>query len=75
MRTILNISLPKDKAYAVKKRAQRRGFSSTSGYIRFLLDLDKDLISPIELLAMAKKADREYRAGKLKKYKSLQDLL
>ena len=75
MRSVINISLPAKTAGVVKKRAKNRGFSNTSEYLRFLLDLDDELISPTELLAMSKRADQEYRAGKLKKLKSLSGLL
>lgn len=62
-------------AATVKKRVQKYGFASLSEYIRFLLELDEELISPAELLAMSKRADREYKAGKLKKLSSLEELL
>ena len=74
MRSILNVSLPSKTAKAVKARASKRGFASTSEYVRFLLNLDENLISADELLAMAKTADREYESGKIKKYKSLASL-
>jgi hypothetical protein len=75
MRSILNLSLPPKTASRIKERARKRGFATTSAYVRFLLESDDDLISPDELLAMAKRADREYRSGKTKKLASLKDLL
>jgi len=75
MRTVLNLSLPPKAAEGIKKRAKKRGFASTSGYIRFLLDLDDELISPVELLKMAKRADRDYKKGKLIQADSLAELL
>ena len=75
MRKIVNISLPQATAQVVKSRARKRGFASTSEYMRFLIDQDDNLISADDLLAMSKKADRDYRAGKLKKLDSLAELL
>lgn len=71
MRSVLNLSLPPKEAEKIKKKAKERGFSNTSAYIRFLLELDDELISAGELLAMARRADLEYESGKIKKYKSL----
>ena len=75
MRQILNLSIPQNMVSIVKDRAKKHGFESVSEYIRFLLNLDTDLISPQELLAISKRADREYRTGKIKKINSLAELL
>lgn len=75
MRSILNLSLPLKTAKTIRGRAKQRGFVSTSEYIRYLLELDDNLIPADALLTMAKKADREYRAGKIKQFKSLAELL
>lgn len=75
MRAVLNLSVPQKTAETIKSRAKNYGFSSLSEYIRFLLDLDEDLISPEELLKISTRADREYKAGSVKKFKSLADLL
>lgn len=75
MRTILNLSLPPKIAISVKKRAKQHGFSSVSEYIRFLLEMDTDLISVEDILKMGRKAEREYRSGKIKQLNSLADLL
>jgi Arc/MetJ-type ribon-helix-helix transcriptional regulator len=75
MRSVINISLPPKVAQKVKMRAKRFGFSSTSEYVRSLLDMDDNLISSEELLEMSRRADREYTTGKLIKAKSMADLL
>lgn len=75
MREILSLSLPKMTVAEVKRRAKKRGFKSASEYVRYLVDLDEGLISPEQLLVMSKRADKEYRAGKLKEYKSLSKIL
>ena len=75
MRKILNISLPQPTAKAVRERAKKYGFESISEYVRFLLDMDTDLISAKDLLTISKRADREYASGRIKKLHSLADLL
>ena len=75
MREILSLSLPKMTVAEVKRRAKKRGFKSTSEYVRYLVDLDEGLISPEQLLSMSKRADREYHAGKFKEHKSLTEIL
>ncbi|MBI3232203.1 MAG: hypothetical protein HYZ51_03950 [Candidatus Doudnabacteria bacterium] len=67
--------MPAKTASLIKERAYGRGFASTSQYIRYLVDLDDDLISADELLGFSKKADKEFRQGKLVKAKSLAELL
>jgi len=75
MRSILNVSLPEQTAALVKKRIKKKGFANVSEYIRLLIELDSDLISKEELLAMSRRADKEYNSGKMKKLKSLKDLV
>lgn len=67
--------MPAKTAALIKERARGRGFASTSQYIRYLADLDDGLISADEILELSKKADQEYKQGKLVKAKSLADLL
>ena len=74
MRSILNVSLPPKTASKLKKKVKQRGFESVSEYIKLLVELDSELISKDELLAMSKKADKEYQSGKMKKLKSLAEL-
>ncbi len=75
MRSILNLSLPPAEAQVVKRRAKSRGFASASQYVRFLLELDENLITADELLKMSARADAEYKSGKLIRRKSLAELL
>jgi len=75
MRSVINISLPEDKAKVIKNRAKKAGFASVSSYVRSLLALDEGLISSEELLEMSRQAEREYKRGKLIKAKSLASLL
>ncbi len=75
MRQILSLSLPENLSEEIKKNAKLRGFDSVSGYIKYLFDLDKDLISDRQLLSSVKEARKEYQQGKTIKAKSLADLL
>lgn len=75
MRHVLSLSLPEQATQQIKTLSKKRGFSSVSSYIKYLVDLDKDLISSTELLESVKEARREYREGKTIKAKSLADLV
>ena len=75
MRQVLSLSFPEKMTKEVKNLAKRRGFDSLSSYIKYLVELDKELISETELLASVKEARREYRAGKAVKAKSIAELL
>ena len=75
MRQVLSLSFPEKTTNEVKSLAKRRGFASLSAYIKYLVELDKDLISETELLSSVKEARREYRTGKSIKAKSIAELL
>ncbi len=75
MRQIVSLSLPAQTVAQIKTLSKERGFASVSDYIRELIEQDKDLISAKELLAMARKAQREYKAGKAITANSLADLI
>jgi len=75
MRQVLSLSLPQQSAKEIKSLAKKRGFSSVSGYIKYLAELDKDLISEEELLNSIKQSRREYKEEKTIKAKSIADLL
>jgi Arc/MetJ-type ribon-helix-helix transcriptional regulator len=75
MREILTLSLPGEVIKIIKKRVIDRGFSSVSGYIKYLLDTDDDVISADKLLKMAKEAERDYKKGKVYKLESIADLM
>ena len=81
MRTIVNISLPKEMADEIKREVKREGFASTSEFIRSLLRAYKRVQLAQELHAETRKFERaltkgpEYleKAG-FKELKSLKDL-
>ncbi len=75
MRQVLSLSLAQKTAKKVKGMAKKRGFASVSAYIKHLIDLDKDLISEIELLDSIEQARKEYKTGKTISAKSMADLV
>ncbi|MFH1253746.1 MAG: hypothetical protein V1664_05480 [Candidatus Uhrbacteria bacterium] len=75
MRQVLSLSLPPKVMIEVKSLSKKRGFVSVSGYVQNLIEMDKDLISEDQLLKIVKQAQREYKAGKIIKAKSIADLL
>jgi hypothetical protein len=75
MRQVLSISLPGATIKEIKEKSKKRGFESVSKYIKFLVKEDDDLISVDEILGAAKRAEEEYKQGKLKKFTSLKDLM
>ncbi len=75
MREVLTLSLPPKTTQLIKKKAKSKGFDSVSGYIKYLITIDDDMISADELLKMAKEAREDYKKGKTIKAKSLMDLL
>lgn len=74
MRSILSISLPKEKKLEIEERAKKAN-QTTSSYIIRIIELEKNLISEEELIKMAAKAEKDYKAGKTKKLTSLADLI
>lgn len=74
MRSILSISLPKEKKEEVLSRAKAAN-KTVSAYFMYMLELEKNLISEDELVAMAGQAEKDYAAGKTKPLKSLKDLM
>ncbi len=81
MRTIVNISLPKEMADEIKREVKREGFASTSEFVRSLLreykraQLAKELHAEVRRFerASAKGPDALEKAG-FKVLKSLKDL-
>ena len=74
MRSILNISLPPEERKIIEKRA-RKTHKSVSAYILYAVQVEQNLIQEDELFEIAKKAEKDYEAGKTKKLKSLKDLM
>ena len=75
MRQVLSVSLPARSTKQIKALSKKRGFDSVSSYIKYLIDLDKDLISSEELWNSVQEARKEYQTGKAIKAKSVKDLL
>ncbi len=75
MRQVLSLSLPATKVKQLKQLAKLRGYDSTSGYVKYLLASDADLISETHLLATVRTARKEYRQGKSIRAASMADLL
>ena len=67
MRSIINISLPKEMVKVVEKEVKKGRFASTSEYIRYLIRRD-------ELAKLLEKSRREIMSGKGKVLHSLKDL-
>lgn len=74
MRETLTLSLPEKATKVLKQRVKERGFTSTSGYIQFLIEADADVISEKELLKDVANARRAYASGRTHKLTSLRDL-
>ena len=75
MRQIISLSLPQEITEEVKSLSKIRGFSSVSGYIKHLIELDKDLISEKELLDSVKQARKDYKEGRTVTAKSMLELI
>lgn len=71
MRTIINISLPKELNKEVE-RAMKKGRYSTKS--EFLREIIRERIAEEGLLARIEKSEAEFRAGKGKFLCSLKDL-
>lgn len=75
MRQILSLSLPQKITDDIKRNAKIRGFDTVSGYVKYLFELDKNLISEKELMDSVKEARKEYKQGKTIKAESLAGLV
>lgn len=76
MRTTISISVSPEEATKTRRIARKRGFPHLSGYVRFLLASDDDvLISEEELVRRSREVTRLHKAGKLVSVASLKDLL
>lgn len=70
MRDVINISLPKELTKVVEKAVKKGKYASTSEFFRNLLRLwmEEDISRQIV------QSEREFKAGKGKKLRSLRDL-
>jgi Arc/MetJ-type ribon-helix-helix transcriptional regulator len=75
MRQVLSLSLTQKTTQDIKALTKARGFASVSAYVKYLAEMDKELISETELLGSIKQARKEYRGGKSVTAESMADLL
>ncbi len=75
MRQVLSLSLPSQTTKELKKSSKQRGFNSVSAYVKYLFELDKNLLSEEYLLDSIKKARKEYKENKTIKADSLNSLV
>ena len=74
MRAILNVSIPEEKKKVILARA-KKAKKSISAYILYTIELAESFIQEDDLVAMAKKAEKDYKAGKSHQLTSLADLM
>ena len=75
MRKVMSLSLTEKISKDIKQKAKKRGFESVSAYVKYLVDLDKDVISESELAMSVQEARKDYKAKKSVKANSIEDLL
>lgn len=75
MRQVLSLSLSEQSTKDIKKLSKKRGFKSVSEYIKYLVDLDSNLISDAELLNSVKSARQEYKSNETVTANSISDLV
>lgn len=75
MRQVLSLYLPASITKKMKSLSKKRGHESISSYVKYLVEMDEDLISEKTLLEAIKQARAEYRAGKATTAQSMTDLL
>lgn len=76
MRTTISFSITPAEAKKTQRLVRRRGFATTSEYVRFLLRQDDiDLITEDELVVRVKDARRLHKQGKLIKAASLAEFM
>ena len=75
MQATLTLSLPQQTVEVIKQKTKEKGFNSVSRYIKYLLNLDEDLIPEDELMCSIEQARKNYRQSKTIKANSLVELL
>lgn len=71
MRSIINISLPKELVNQIDKMIKKGGYSTKSEFVR---DLIRQRLEEDEVLVELKKSQEEIKQGKGKILRSLKDL-
>jgi len=74
MRSVLSLSIPQADRKELEKRAKKAG-KTLSAYVMGALALMDELISEEELLRIAEQTKKDYKAGKTKVLRSLEDLM
>lgn len=76
MRVILSISMPEKEKKKIEERARAMG-KTVSGYVLYAVKMeqDSDLISEDELVKSLREAEKEYKTGKMRTVKSLDELM
>ncbi len=76
MRTVLSLSLDQKTFTQTRRLARRRGFATTSEYVRHLIEMDDaPRISEQEVLRRAKRAATPSGKKRLLRAPSMRDLL
>ena len=75
MRQVLSLSLPMQSTKEIKSLSKKRGFDTVSGYVKHLVEMDKDLISDEELMKCVRQGRKEYKEGKCIKANSLSEAI
>ena len=72
MRSVINISLPKELALDLEKIVKKEKYSSKSEFLRHLI---REKIEEEDLLRRIKISEQEFKQGKGKILRSLEDLM
>ena len=67
--------LSKQIVEKIKTLSKRRGFTTINDYIKYLIELDQDLISETELLSSICEAEKEYKEGEAIKIELIKSFL
>lgn len=73
MRSVLSLSLPADMVASIQAKAKKLGIS-VSAMMKQIWEFQSTLISEDEILEDCRIAEREKRAGTLRKLRSFNDL-
>ncbi|MFH1780572.1 MAG: ribbon-helix-helix domain-containing protein [Candidatus Nealsonbacteria bacterium] len=71
MRTIINISLPEQLDQEIERMMRKGRYATKSEFLRELI---REKLEEEDILAQIRKSEAEFRAGKGKVLRSLQDL-